>query len=172
MLDIKFIRENPDVVKENIKKKFQDEKLPLVDKVIELDAENRAVISEAQELRTARNTLSKQIGKLMGMEKKDPSKLEEAEQVKAKVKADADRLAELEKKEDELAAEIHKIMLVIPNIIDPSVPIGPDDSCNVEVQRFGEPKVPDYPVPYHTEIMESFDGIDLDSAGRVSGSGF
>jgi seryl-tRNA synthetase len=172
MLDIKFIRENPDVVKENIKKKFQDEKLPLVDKVIELDTENRAVISEAQELRTARNTLSKQIGKLMGMAKKDPSKLEEAEAVKAQVKADADRLAELEKKEDELAAEIHKIMLVIPNIIDPSVPIGPDDTYNVEVQRFGEPKVPDYPVPYHTEIMESFDGIDLDSAGRVSGSGF
>ena len=172
MLDIKFIRENPDVVKENIKKKFQDEKLPLVDKVIELDAENRAAISEAQELRTARNTLSKQIGKLMGMAKKDPSKLEEAEAVKAQVKADADRLAELEKIEDELAAEIHKIMLVIPNIIDPTVPIGPDDSYNVEVQRFGEPKVPDYPVPYHTEIMESFDGIDLDSAGRVSGSGF
>ena len=172
MLDIKFIRENPDVEKENIKKKFQDEKLPLVDKVIELDAENRAAISEAQELRTARNTLSKQIGKLMGMAKKDPSKLEEVEAVKAQVKADADRLAELEKKEDELAAEIHKIMLVIPNIIDPSVPIGPDDSYNVEVQRFGEPKVPDYPVPYHTEIMESFDGIDLDSAGRVSGSGF
>ena len=172
MLDIKFIRENPDIVKENIKKKFQDEKLPLVDKVIELDAENRAAISEAQELRTARNTLSKQIGKLMGMAKKDPSKLEEAEAVKAQVKADADRLAELEKKEDELAAEIHKIMLVIPNIIDPSVPIGPDDTYNVEVQRFGEPKVPDYPVPYHTEIMESFDGIDLDSAGRVSGSGF
>ena len=172
MLDIKFIRENPDIVKENVKKKFQDEKLPLVDKVIELDAENRAAISEAQELRTARNTLSKQIGKLMGMAKKDPSKLEEAEAVKAQVKADADRLAELEKKEDELAAEIHKIMLVIPNIIDPSVPIGPDDTYNVEVQRFGEPKVPDYPVPYHTEIMESFDGIDLDSAGRVSGSGF
>ena len=172
MLDIKFIRENPDLVKENIKKKFQDEKLPLVDQVIALDAENRAAISEAQELRTARNTLSKQIGKLMGMAKKDPSKLEEAEKVKAQVKADADRLAELEKKEDELAAEIHKIMLVIPNIIDPSVPLGPDDSYNVEVQRFGEPKVPDYPVPYHTDIMESFDGIDLDSAGRVSGSGF
>ena len=172
MLDIKFVRQNPAAVKENIKKKFQDEKLPLVDKVIELDAENRAAISEAQELRTARNTLSKQIGKLMGMAKKDPSKLEEAEAVKAQVKADADRLAELEKKEDELAAEIHKIMLVIPNIIDPSVPIGPDDTYNVEVQRFGEPKVPDYPVPYHTEIMESFDGIDLDSAGRVSGSGF
>lgn len=172
MLDIKFIRENPDIVKENIKKKFQDEKLPLVDQVIALDAENRAAISEAQELRTARNTLSKQIGKLMGMAEKDPSKLEEAEKVKAQVKADADRLAELEKKEDELAAEIHKIMLVIPNIIDPSVPLGPDDSYNVEVQRFGEPKVPDYPVPYHTDIMESFDGIDLDSAGRVSGSGF
>ena len=172
MLDIKFIRENPDIVKENIKKKFQDEKLPLVDQVIALDAENRAAISEAQELRTARNTLSKQIGKLMGMAKKDPSKLEEAEKVKAQVKADADRLAELEKKEDALAAEIHKIMLVIPNIIDPSVPLGPDDSYNVEVQRFGEPKVPDYPVPYHTDIMESFDGIDLDSAGRVSGSGF
>lgn len=172
MLDIKFIRENPDIVKENIKKKFQDEKLPLVDQVIALDAENRAAISEAQELRTARNTLSKQIGKLMGMAKRDPSKLEEAEKVKAQVKADADRLAELEKKEDELAAEIHKIMLVIPNIIDPSVPLGPDDSYNVEVQRFGEPKVPDYPVPYHTDIMESFDGIDLDSAGRVSGSGF
>ena len=172
MLDIKFIRENPDIVKENIKKKFRDEKLPLVDQVIALDAENRAAISEAQELRTARNTLSKQIGKLMGMAKKDPSKLEEAEKVKAQVKADADRLAELEKKEDELAAEIHKIMLVIPNIIDPSVPLGPDDSYNVEVQRFGEPKVPDYPVPYHTDIMESFDGIDLDSAGRVSGSGF
>ena len=172
MLDIKFIRENPEIVKENIKKKFQDEKLPLVDQVIALDAENRAAISEAQELRTARNTLSKQIGKLMGMAKKDPSKLEEAEKVKAQVKADADRLAELEKKEDELAAEIHKIMLVIPNIIDPSVPLGPDDSYNVEVQRFGEPKVPDYPVPYHTDIMESFDGIDLDSAGRVSGSGF
>ncbi len=172
MLDIKFIRENPEIVKENIKKKFQDEKLPLVDQVIALDAENRAAISEAQELRTARNTLSKQIGKLMGMAKKDPSKLEEAEKVKTQVKADADRLAELEKKEDELAAEIHKIMLVIPNIIDPSVPLGPDDSYNVEVQRFGEPKVPDYPVPYHTDIMESFDGIDLDSAGRVSGSGF
>ena len=172
MLDIRFVRENPDVVKENIKKKFQDEKLPLVDQVIALDAENRAVIAEAQDLRTARNTLSKQVGKLMGMAKKDPSKLEEAEAVKAQVKADADRLAELEKKEDELAAEIHKIMLVIPNIIDPSVPIGPDDSCNVEVQRFGEPKVPDFPVPYHTDIMESFDGIDLDSAGRVSGSGF
>ena len=172
MLDIRFIRENPDIVKENIKKKFQDEKLPLVDQVIALDKENRDTIQEAQDLRTARNTLSKQVGILMGQAKKDPSKLEEAEAAKAKVKADADRLAELEAREDELAAEIRKILLVIPNIIDPSVPIGPDDSCNVEVQRFGEPLVPDFPIPYHTEIMESFDGIDMDAAGRVSGSGF
>jgi seryl-tRNA synthetase len=172
MLDIKFIRENPEIVKENIKKKFQDQKLPLVDEVIALDAENRAAISEAQELRTARNALSKEVGKLMGMAKKDPSKLEEAEAVKAKVKAQADRLAELEAKEDELAEKIRKILLVIPNIIDPSVPIGPDDSCNVEVERFGEAKVPEFPIPYHTEIMESFDGIDLDAAGRVSGNGF
>jgi seryl-tRNA synthetase len=172
MLDIKFIRENPEIVKENIKKKFQDQKLPLVDEVIALDAENRAAIAEAQELRTARNALSKEVGKLMGMAKKDPSKLEEAEAVKAKVKAQADRLSELEAKEDELAEKIRKILLVIPNIIDPSVPIGPDDSCNVEVERFGEAKVPEFPVPYHTEIMESFDGIDLDAAGRVSGNGF
>ena len=172
MLDIKFIRENPELVKENIKKKFQDEKLPMVDEVIALDEKRRANIQEADQLRADRNRLSKQVGMLMGQAKKDPSKLEEAEAAKAQVKANADRLAELEKKEDELAAEIHKIMLVIPNIIDPSVPIGPDDTYNVEVQRFGEPKVPDYPVPYHTEIMESFDGIDLDSAGRVSGSGF
>jgi seryl-tRNA synthetase len=172
MLDIKFIRENPEIVKENIKKKFQDQKLPLVDEVIALDAENRAAISEAQELRTARNALSKEVGKLMGMAKKDPSKLEEAEAVKAKVKAQADRLSELEAKEDELAEKIRKILLVIPNIIDPSVPIGPDDSCNVEVERFGEAKVPEFPIPYHTEIMESFDGIDLDAAGRVSGNGF
>ena len=172
MLDIKFIRDNPDIVKENIKKKFQEEKLPLVDQVIALDAENRAAISEAQELRTARNSLSKEIGKLMGMAKKDPSKLEEAEKVKAQVKAQAERLAELEQKEAQLAEELHKLLLVIPNIIDPSVPIGPDDSCNVEVQRFGEAKVPDFPIPYHTEIMESFGGIDLDAAGRVSGNGF
>ena len=172
MLDIKFVRENPDIVKENIKKKFQEEKLPLVDQVIALDGENRAAIAEAQELRTARNALSKEVGKLMGQAKKDPSKLEEAEAVKAKVKAQADRLAELEAKEDQLAEQIRKIMLVIPNIIDPSVPIGPDDSCNVEVQRFGEPKVPDFEIPYHTEIMESFNGIDLDAAGRVSGNGF
>ena len=172
MLDMKFIRENPDVVKENIKKKFQEEKLPLVDEVLALDAENRACVSEANELRASRNTLSKQVGMLMGQAKKDPSKLEEAEAVKAKVKANADRLSELEAKETELAEKIRKIMLVIPNIIDPSVPIGPDDSANVEVERFGEPKVPDFEIPYHTEIMESFNGIDMDAAGRVSGNGF
>ena len=172
MLDIRFIRENPGAVKENIKKKFQEEKLPLVDRVLELDAQNRAAMSEANELRAARNTLSKQVGMLMGQAKKDPSKLAEAEEAKAKVKANADRLAELEQKETELAEEIRKIMLVIPNIIDPSVPIGPDDSANVEVERFGEPKVPDFEIPYHTEIMESFNGVDMDAAGRVSGSGF
>ena len=172
MLDIKLIRENPDLVKENIKKKFQDQKLPLVDEVLELDKENRAVMAEAQELRSARNSLSKQVGILMGQSKKDPSKLAEAGEAKAKVKANADRLAELEAKETELAQKIRKIMLQIPNIIDPSVPIGPDDSCNVEVQRFGEPVVPDFEIPYHTQIMESFNGIDMDAAGRVSGNGF
>ena len=172
MLDMKFLRENPDQVKENIKKKFQDEKLPLVDEVIELDAKNRAAITEASELRASRNALSKQIGMLMGQAKKDPSKLEEAEKIKATVKANADRLAELEKLEEEYEQKIHKIMLLIPNIIDPSVPIGPDDSCNVEVERFGEPKVPDFEIPYHTQIMESFDGVDMDAAGRVSGAGF
>ena len=172
MLDIKFIRENPDAVKENIKKKFQEEKLPLVDEVIALDAENRAVMSEANDLRAARNTLSKQVGMLMGQAKKDPSKLAEAEAAKAQVKRNADRLAELEAKETELAEKIRHIMLQIPNIIDPSVPIGPDDSANVEVERFGEPAVPDFEIPYHTQIMESFDGIDLDAAGRVSGAGF
>ena len=172
MLDIKLIRENPDLVKENIKKKFQDQKLPLVDEVLELDKENRAVMAEAQELRSARNSLSKQVGILMGQSKKDPSKLAEAEEAKAEVKANADRLAELEAKETELAQKIRKIMLQIPNIIDPSVPIGPDDSCNVEVQRFGEPVVPDFEIPYHTQIMESFNGIDMDAAGRVSGNGF
>ena len=161
-----------DLVKENIKKKFQDQKLPLVDEVLELDKENRAVMAEAQELRSARNSLSKQVGILMGQSKKDPSKLAEAEEAKAKVKANADRLAELEAKETELAQKIRKIMLQIPNIIDPSVPIGPDDSCNVEVQRFGEPVVPDFEIPYHTQIMESFNGIDMDAAGRVSGNGF
>ncbi len=172
MLDMKFIRENPDVVKENIKKKFQDEKLPLVDQVIALDAENRAAMSEANDLRAARNQLSKQVGMLMGQAKKDPSKLAEAEAAKAQVKANADRLAQLEAKETELAEKIHKILLVIPQIIDPSVPIGPDDSANVEVERFGEPVVPDFDIPYHTEIMESFEGVDMDAAGRVSGNGF
>ena len=172
MLDIRFIRENPDAVKENIKKKFQEEKLPLVDQVLALDAENRAAMSEANELRAARNTLSKQVGMLMGQAKKDPSKLAEAEEAKAKVKANADRLTELEQKETALAEEIRKIMLVIPNIIDPSVPIGPDDSANVEVERFGEPVTPGFEIPYHTEIMESFQGVDMDAAGRVSGNGF
>ena len=172
MLDIRFIRENPEAVKENIKKKFQEEKLPLVDQVLKLDAENRAAMSEANELRAARNTLSKKVGMLMGQAKKDPSKLAEAEEAKAQVKANADRLAELEQKEAQLAEEIRKIMLVIPNIIDPSVPIGPDDSANVEVERFGEPAVPDFEIPYHTEIMERFNGVDMDAAGRVSGNGF
>ena len=172
MLDIRFIRENPDAVKENIKKKFQDAKLPLVDEVIDLDAKRRAAIAEADQLRSNRNTLSKQIGILMGQAKKDPGKLAEAEAVKQQVKEQADRLAELEKLENELEEELHKRMLVIPQMIDDSVPLGPDDSCNVEVERFGEAKVPDFPIPYHTEIMESFDGIDLDAAGRVSGNGF
>ncbi|MEM5779999.1 MAG: serine--tRNA ligase [Lawsonibacter sp.] len=172
MLDLKFVREHPDAVRENIKKKFQDAKLPLVDEVLALDEENRAAVSEANDLRASRNALSKQVGMLMGQSKKDPSKLTEAEAVKAQVKANADRLAELEAKEEALAGKIRKIMLVIPNIIDPSVPIGPDDSANVEVERFGEAKVPDFEVPYHTEIMESFQGIDMDSAGRVSGNGF
>ena len=172
MLDIKFVRENPEIVKENIKKKFQDAKLPMVDEVLELDEKNRSAITEASELRASRNTLSKQIGILMGQSKKDPSKLEEAEKVKEQVKKNADRLAELEELEEKYAKRIHELMLNIPNIIDPSVPIGPDDSCNVEVQRFGEPKVPDFEIPYHTEIMESFNGVDMDAAGRVSGNGF
>ena len=172
MIDIRLIRENPDLVRENIRKKFQDAKLPLVDEVIELDKANRAAINEASNLRAERNALSKKIGMLMGQTKKDPSKLEEAEAVKAQVTAQAARLAELEKQEEELEAKIHKIMLTIPQIIDPSVPLGPDDSCNVEVQRFGEAVVPDFPIPYHTEIMERFDGIDLDAARRVSGNGF
>ena len=172
MLDIKFVRENPDTVKENIKKKFQDEKLPLVDEVIDLDMKYRAAMTEANELRASRNALSKKVGQLMGQAKKDPSKLAEAEEAKAQVKANADRLAELETLHDELAVRIRKIMLTIPNIIDPSVPIGPDDSANVEVERFGEPVVPDFDIPYHTEVMESFNGVDMDSAGRVSGSGF
>ena len=172
MLDIRFIRENPDAVKENIKKKFQEAKLPLVDEVIALDAQNRAAITEASELRSKRNSLSKQIGVLMGQSKKDPSKKDEAEKVKADVVAINERLEGLEALETELAEKIRRIMLQIPNMIDPSVPIGPDDSCNVEVQRFGEPAVPDFEIPYHTEIMESLDGIDMDAAGRVSGNGF
>ena len=167
MLDLKFVRENPDIVKQNIKNKFQDRKLPLVDEVIELDAKARAVKTEADELRANRNKLSKQIGALMGQGKK-----EEAEAVKAQVNADADRLKELEAQESELNAKVTEIMMTIPNIIDPSVPIGKDDSENVEIEKFGEPVVPDFEVPYHTEIMAKFNGIDLDSAGKVAGNGF
>ena len=167
MLDIKFVRENPDIVKENIKKKFQEHKLPLVDEVIELDTQNRAAMNEASALRADRNKLSKEIGMLMGQGKK-----EEAEQVKAKVSAQAERLKELEQEEERLAEKIKEIMFTLPQIIDPSVPIGPDDSHNVEVARFGEPKVPDFEVPYHTEIMEKFSGIDLEAARRVAGNGF
>ena len=172
MLDIKFVRENPELVKENIRKKFQEDKLPLVDEVVRLDAENRAAITEASELRASRNTLSRQVGMLMGQAKKDPSKLEEANALKEQVKKNAARLAELEEKETALAEEIKKIMMVIPQMIDDSVPIGPDDSCNVEVQRFGDATVPEFEIPYHTEIMERFDGIDMDAAGRVAGNGF
>ena len=172
MLDIKFVRENPEIVRENIQKKFQDAKLPLVDDLLDLDGKNRAAITEASELRASKNTLSKQIGMLMGQAKKDPSKLEEAEKIKAQVKANADRLAELESLEEQYGARIHEIMMNIPNIIDPSVPIGPDDSHNVEVERFGEPVIPEFDIPYHTEIMERFNGVDMDAAGRVSGNGF
>ena len=172
MLDIKFIRENPELVRENIRKKYQDAKLPLVDEVIDLDARSRAAITEASELRARRNKLSKQIGMLMGQAKKDPSKAAEAEAVKEQVRKDAERLEELEKLEKEYEDELYKRMLLIPNIIDPSVPIGPDDSANVEVQRFGDPVVPDYEIPYHTEIMARFNGIDMDAAGRTSGNGF
>ncbi len=167
MLDIKFLRENPDIVKQNIKNKFQDSKLPLVDEVIELDAENRKTQQEADSLRAEKNQLSKQIGALMAQGKK-----EEAEEIKKKVAESSSRLAELEAKEPELQEKIRKIMMTIPNIIDPSVPIGKDDSENVEVERFGEPVVPDYEIPYHTEIMEKFNGIDLDAARRVAGNGF
>ena len=167
MLDIKFVRENPEIVKQNIRNKFQDEKLGLVDEVIELDAQKRAAQQEADGLRADRNRLSKQIGALMGQGKK-----EEAEEVKKQVAAQADRLAELSEKEKDLDEKILKIMMVIPNIIDPSVPIGKDDSENVERERFGEPVVPDFEIPYHTEIMEKFNGIDLDSARKVAGNGF
>ena len=167
MIDIKFLRENPDAVRENIKKKFQDSKLPLVDEVIGLDVEKRQTQQKADSLRASRNRLSKQIGALMGQGKRD-----EAEQVKAQVKAQSDELLAAESKEKELDERILKIMMTIPNIIDPSVPIGRDDSENVEVQRYGEPVTPDFPVPYHTEIMERFNGIDLDAARRVAGNGF
>ena len=172
MLDIKFLRENTEAVKENIRKKFQNAKLPLVDEAVAIDAERRAAMQEASDLRALRNQLSKKVGMLMGQAKKDPGKLAEAEEAKAQVKANADRLAQLEQMEEKLAADLHRIMLVIPQMIDPSVPIGPDDSCNVEVQRFGEPKTPDFPIPYHTEIMERFDGVDMDASARVSGQGF
>lgn len=167
MLDIKFLRENPDIVKQNIKNKFQDRKLPLVDEVIELDKESRATQQEADNLRANRKKISKNIGGLMAQGKK-----EEAEALKAEVAKGAERLAELEKKENELSEKIKEIMMTIPNIIDPSVPIGKDDSENVEIEKFGEPVVPDFEIPYHTEIMEKFDGIDLDAARDVAGNGF
>ncbi len=167
MIDIKFLRENPDIVKQNIKNKFQDHKLPLVDQVIELDAQSRAVQQEADELRRQRNVISKQIGVLMGQGKK-----EEAMALKEQVAKNSARLAQLEAQETELAGKVKEIMMVIPNIIDPSVPIGKDDSENVELERFGEPVVPDFEIPYHTEIMERFNGIDLDAARKVAGNGF
>lgn len=167
MLDLKFVRENPEVVKQNIRNKFQDEKLPLVDEVIELDAQRRATQQEADDLRSNRKKISKQIGALMAQGKK-----EEADAVKEQVTKNAERLAELEKLEAELGEKVKKIMMIIPNIIDPSVPIGKDDSENVEIQRYGEPFVPEFEVPYHTDIMERFDGIDLDSARKVAGNGF
>ena len=167
MIDIKFLRENPEVVKENIRKKFQDHKLPLVDEVIELDEQARKTQQEADEIRANRNKLSKQIGMLMGQGKR-----EEAEEVKAQVSANAARLAELEVLEKELSEKVTKIMMTIPNIIDPSVPIGKDDSCNVEIEKFGEPVVPEFDIPYHTEIMDRFNGIDMEAAGKVAGNGF
>ena len=177
MLDIRFVRENPELVKENIRKKYQDTKLPLVDEVIDLDAKNRAAITEASDLRAQKNKLSKANGPLFGKMKKASEEEKAAIQAEidanmAAVKANDERLAELEKLEAEYADEIYKRMLLIPNIIDPSVPLGPDDSCNVEVERFGDPVVPDYEIPYHTEIMERFNGIDMDAAGRTSGNGF
>ena len=167
MLDLKFVRENPEIVKQNIKNKFQDQKLPLVDEVIQLDAERRASQQEADQLRAERNKLSKQIGALMAQGKK-----EEAEEVKKQVAAQAARLEELSAKETELNEKVTKIMMTLPNIIDPSVPIGKDDTENVEVTKYGDPVVPDFEIPYHTEIMERFNGIDLDSARKVAGNGF
>ena len=178
MLDIKFVRENPDIVKENIRKKFQNAKLPLVDEAIALDAQRRQAIADGESLKAERNKLSKANGPLFGKLKKCTDETEKAaiqaqiDANNAAVKADADRMATLEAQKEQAEAALNKIMLVIPQIIDESVPIGPDDSCNVEVERFGEPKTPDFEVPYHTDIMERFDGIDLDAAGRVSGSGF
>ncbi len=167
MIDLKFLRENPEIVKQNIKNKFQEHKLPLVDEVIELDAQARATQQEADALRANRNVISKQIGGLMKEGKKD-----EAMALKEQVAKDAERLAELEAQEKELSEKVTEIMMKIPNIIDPSVPIGEDDSCNVEIEKYGEPVVPEFEVPYHTEIMERFDGIDLDAAGKVAGNGF
>ena len=167
MIDIKFLRENPDVVKENIKKKYQDSKLPLVDEVIALDEESRKAQQEADTIRANKNKIAKEIGQLMGQGKK-----EEAEAKKAEVAANSARLSELEAKEVELKEKVKKIMMVIPNIIDPTVPIGKDDSQNVEIQKYGEPVVPDFEIPYHTEIMEKFNGVDVDAAGRVAGNGF
>ncbi len=167
MIDLKFLRENPEIVKQNIKNKFQEQKLPLVDEVIELDEQSRKAKQEADALRANRNVVSKQIGALMGQGKKD-----EAMALKEQVQKDATRLAELEAQEKELQERVTKIMMTIPNIIDPSVPIGKDDSCNVEIEKFGEPVVPDFEIPYHTEIMERFNGIDLDAAGKVAGNGF
>ena len=167
MLDIKFVRTNPDVVKENIKKKFQDEKLPLVDEVLALDVRNREIKGEVEALRAEKNKISKQIGACMAQGKK-----EEAEEYKKQVQANADRVEALSTEEKEVEEKIKKIMMVIPNIIDPSVPIGKDDSENVELEKFGEPVVPDFEIPYHTEIMEKFNGIDLESAGKVAGNGF
>ncbi|MBQ2296625.1 MAG: serine--tRNA ligase, partial [Clostridia bacterium] len=167
MIDIKFLRENPEIVRENMRNKFQEHKLPLVDEAIELDASFRAAIKEADELRASRNKISKQIGALMAQGKKD-----EAEEAKKQVAANAARLAELEEIERELEEKLKTVMMTIPQIIDPSVPIGKDDSENVEVEKFGEPIVPDYEIPYHSEIMETFDGIDLDSARKVAGNGF
>ena len=177
MLDIKFVRDNLELVKENIRKKFQDARLPLVDEVLALDAKNRAAITEASELRARKNALSKANGPLFGKLKKAEGAEKEAIQAQidanmAAVKADDERLAELEALEDDCARQIHRLLLNIPNIIDPSVPLGPDDSCNVEVERFGEPLVPDFPIPYHTDIMETFNGVDMEAAGRVSGNGF
>lgn len=167
MLDIRFVRENPEIVKENIRKKFQEQKLPLVEKALQLDAENRAIKTEVEALRSERNKASKQIGALMGQGKK-----EEAEQIKEEIAKKGTKIEDLSKREKEVEEELTKVMMVIPNIIDPSVPIGKDDSENVEVERFGDPNVPDFEIPYHTEIMEALKGIDLDSARKVAGNGF